>query len=92
MTEWQPIESAPLDGSHVLLLTTSHGAVEAWFAPSSSWEHHEYGTQHEGAVWVCADDAFQIEVEECGPEHGGNHHGTATHWMPLPAPPDGSRS
>lgn len=86
MAEWQPIKTAPTDGVPVLLFTKSHGVVEAWFDAAKIENHYEYGPQYDGPVWVCADDAFQIEVEDCG-EHG-LHHGTATHWMPLPEPPE----
>jgi hypothetical protein len=72
--------------THILLFTTCHGIVEAWFSPGQWHDYHE-GREYDGPVWVCADDAFQIEIEEIPPEYGGFHHGTATHWMPLPEPP-----
>lgn len=85
---WRLIATAPRDGTHVLLFTTCHGQVEAWFSPGEWSDHHEYGRQYDGAAWVCADDAFQIEVEEIPEAEGGPYHdGTATHWMPLPEPP-----
>lgn len=88
MSEWKTIDSAPLDGSSVLLFTTCHGIVEAWFAQGEWSEETPISPrEYSGAVWVCADDAFQIEVEEGVFENGANHHGTATHWMPLPEPP-----
>jgi hypothetical protein len=45
-------------------------------------------------MWVCADDEWQIEVEEIW-EGGGEgserlityHDGEATDWQPLPEPP-----
>ena len=80
---WQDIASAPRDGTSVLIFTTCHGIVEAWFSPGK-WETHHEGDEYVGPVWVCADDEFQIEVEEF-PE--GLHHGTVKGWMPLPAPP-----
>lgn len=84
---WQPIETAPLDGTPVLLFIRGHCVVEANFSPGFWSDHHEYGREYNGPVWVCADDTFQVEVEEVPPEYGGMHHGQATHWMPLPAPP-----
>lgn len=86
-SKWRKIETAPKDGTSILLFTTCHGMVEAWFAPGEWTEHHEHGREYSGPVWVCADDAFQIEVEEMGPSPSDLHHGTATHWMPLPEPP-----
>lgn len=86
--EWRPISEAPRDGTHVLLFTTCHGVVEAWFAPGEWSDNMPEGPrEYSGSVWVCADDAFQIEVEELPIEQGGFHHGTATHWQPLAAPP-----
>lgn len=84
---WRPIESAPKDGTPVLLFTTCHGQVEAWFSPGEMSVDHEGTKDYSGDVWVCADDAFQIEVEITGPKPNDYHHGTATHWMPLPTPP-----
>jgi len=86
-TTRQPIETAPRDGSNILILTTYHGMVEAHFAPGE-WTEHQEGREYSGAVWVCGDDAWQIEIEEFGEEgrkHGQEFHdGTATHWRPLP--------
>lgn len=84
---WRPIDTAPVDGSDILLFTTCHGQVEARFAPGR-WSHTLEGDEYDGPVWVCADDAFQIEIEEIPPKHGGWHHGTATHWKPLGPKPD----
>jgi hypothetical protein len=82
--KWQPIETVPRDGSQVLLFTKTHGVTEARFAAGEWHEHHEYGRQYDGPVWVCGDDAWQIEVEEYGDTF---HDGEATHWMPvMPAP------
>lgn len=88
MSAWLPIATAPMDGTHILILTNDYGAVEAWFA-EGEWSSGtpESPREYSGPVWVCADDKFQCEIEEIPPEHGGLHHGTVTHWMPLPEPP-----
>lgn len=85
--DWQPIETAPKDGTSVLLFTTCHGVCEAWFA-KGEWSDDTpiSPAEYSGESWVCCDDAFSLEVE-LGPD-GWEHHGTATHWMPLPAPPE----
>lgn len=65
--EWQSIETAPLDGSLLLL-----GWWETW--PEKVWEQ---------------------EVSPAGNQNvfksGVFHHGQATHWMPLPFPPDSTQ-
>lgn len=81
-----PMKDAPTDGKSVLLLTGCHGWVEAWFSPGSWSDDTPIApAEYEGAAWVCADDAFQIEVEEGVLPDGGDHHGTALGWLPIPA-------
>ena len=88
---WQPMSTAPRDNeTPVLLFTTDHGIVQAWFSPGQWYEHQE-GRDYEGAVWVCGDDAFQIEVEEYVEAEGAEypfHDGTAKAWAEMPNLPD----
>ena len=80
--QWRSMDTVKTDGTNVLLLTTCHGAVEAWYSPGSwTLDTPIAPAEYDGPVWVCADDAFEIEVEET-PE--GLHHGTAIRWMPIP--------
>jgi hypothetical protein len=73
---WQPIETAPKDGTAILIKTPT-GIVEAWFAKGQWTESTPYSeAEYEGAVWVCYDDKFQIEIEES--ETG--YTSEATHW------------
>ena len=87
--QWQPIETAPKDGTEVLLFTTCHGACQAWFF-EGSWSEgtSDSPREYDGDCWVCCDDAFQIEVEIYNDHPECTNHGTATHWMPLPEPPE----
>jgi hypothetical protein len=86
MSKWKTIDSAPRDGTPILLFTTNYGVVEAWFFQGEwSEDTHISPAEYTGSSWVCADDQFHIEVEE---SPFGFHDGTATHWMPLPAPPE----
>jgi hypothetical protein len=82
---WQPIDTAPKDGSEILILTTV-GATQARFAPGE-WHDYPEGREYSGPAWVCCDDQWNIEIEDCGKD--GMHHGMATHWMPLPEGPNG---
>lgn len=69
--DWQPIETAPKDGSRVLLVRA--GIDESAFVGSwSLWSNKDYWTPDH---WV--DDARNLDLIERPP----------THWMPLPDPP-----
>lgn len=79
MSEWQPIETAPRDGTRILLFTQWRGD-EISPEPFSEIQIGEWdegnpapGVWHRRAGW---------SVEKVG---------DATHWMPLPPAPDGSR-
>lgn len=81
MSEWRPIETAPKDGTHILLhwpniprgikeiKSTSKltGTSVGWFEASE----HGVGFMTEGDHFV------PINQYDC------------THWMPLPEPPEG---
>jgi hypothetical protein len=84
MTGWQAIATAPRDETHILLFSTLHGQIEAWFSPGS-WHETVESREYDGPVWVFGDDAFQIEIEET-PD--GYCDGSATHWRPLHEPPE----
>jgi len=73
MSKWQPIETAPKDGSYVLI-ANMHGAwVAKWhpifvsgFRPSTPWASMMLNHDH---------------IEKTG------RYDPPKHWMPLPAPP-----
>jgi hypothetical protein len=79
---WKSIQTAPLDGSEILILTTI-GITQARFA-AGEWHNYVEGREYDGPVWVCCDDKWQIEIEDG--EYSVDH-GMATHWMPLPESP-----
>lgn len=85
MTEitWKPMKTAPRNETNVLLLTTTYGVVEAYYAPLCTYETMD-GPDADGAVWVCADDQFQIEVEEFSDDNLDIHYhdGEAIGWLP----------
>lgn len=75
MSEWQPIETAPKDGTPVDLwccppshaLSTGGGRTpDCWFSNGTWWEWCEVDA---------GDDQCRRAVHN------------ATHWMPLPEPP-----
>jgi hypothetical protein len=69
---WQPIESAPRDGTLVLLWAPDYRedapSLGSWCERVGAWDA-DSGTMEDGPAW--SNDACS------GP----------THWMPLPAPP-----
>lgn len=79
--QWQPIETAPKDGTEVLLFAPGRLTYGAWvepspepnikyrdgFAPEPEWEDFE-------PYWSSWDGGFTTEHPP-------------THWMPLPPPP-----
>lgn len=87
MSEWQPIETAPKDGSHVLLFT-KYGIVECFYVPEevSAEYFDEYGPETFSPFWSGFNDAVEIEIRT-NSWAGQENHGPATHWMPLPEPP-----
>lgn len=75
-SDWRPIETAPKDGTEILLFTT-HDADDYYDESFSavqigSWDH---GNQSSDPVW------FRPPGWEC-PKIG-----KPTHWMPLPSSP-----
>lgn len=81
MSEWQPIESAPKDGTRILAydpegLDSPVYAVVRWYT-------------YEGEVFEEAGDGlYRKVIYETSWWDGASYtpfH--ATHWMPLPSPP-----
>lgn len=75
MSAWQTIDSAPKDGTRILVFTI-HGDVELsdWFSiPRISYEPINGG------------DTFR-KVESIAAE--GWNSNEPTHWQPLPEPPE----
>lgn len=72
---WRPIETAPRDGSEILL--ADWDCVVAGFYHDGSECYGHRG----GAGFFCSDDRGNLL---CASNFG------ATHWMPLPEPPTGA--
>lgn len=73
MSEWQPIETAPKDRTHILLFVGND-------KPQIVVAYYESFVTEDGTVewWAYADWLLQDAAGEIfGP----------THWMPLPPPP-----
>jgi len=74
MTEWQPIETAPMNGNFFL------GAKK--LGPNFGW--HRYI-----CCWhpITSKFAACFSVAEGGQLYPLNDKNTPSHWMPLPEPP-----
>lgn len=85
-TQWRPIETAPKDGTVVLFWSTRDGVcIGRWVEQKyKRWEAVDETTQRLAGIddysdW-CANNG-----DSCGMWSKG-----ATHWLPLPARPEGS--
>ena len=81
MSDWQLIETAPKDGTEILVCS-DYGAVilARWVAPCDFL----YASEHEGMADFDEPDWFYADFIEGGRL---SNEGQPTHWMPLPAPP-----
>ena len=71
--EWRPIETAPKDGTKVLVYDESYGLPQkAWFGKDHFDEEHEGWLFGDGDDYSCG-----LYFTPINP----------THWMPLPKPP-----
>lgn len=75
MSEWQPIETAPKNGTHLLLFFPHENTIEVGY-----WDcyYAETGRGYEGcSAWCCSEyQPAAMAFDE------------PTHWMPLPEPPE----
>ena len=74
---WQPIETAPKDGTKIIVLTV-HGEIEIseWYVVTT-------------AEYEPAGDGLFRKVETVFSQGWNGNH--PTHWMPLPEPPKEQR-
>lgn len=88
--EWQPIKSAPLDGTPVLLY--GQGLVEIWayFDDGSlTFSGAPMGANWHTAIVLSELTAVTKGGKPCDfPKIFLCQGSEATHWMPLPSPPE----
>ena len=73
MSEWQPIETAPRDGTQVLLWGSYNQSVCV-----GAWRRGGWDAMHEGSRVIESESDFGTDYKKCDPP---------SHWMPLPEPP-----
>ena len=81
--EWQPIETAPKDGTEILVWRSDAGVLLArWTSCAEFLTDAELDKMSDDSAhqedWFCADFVAGCRMQEdCDP----------THWRPLPKPP-----
>jgi hypothetical protein len=79
-TGWQPIETAPKDGTEIWLYDPS--SVLTWDQPSREYLPKAYQQVGCWATWAQDSHWNMIDMQT-----GGYIGASPTHWMPLPEPP-----
>lgn len=87
MSEWQPIETAPKNGTKILLFDGGQIYMGMWRNP---FFEHLYP---EAAEWLSVtgkspDGRGSCVRMEMRAPYDVVHSGSPTHWQALPAPPD----
>jgi hypothetical protein len=85
MSEWRTIESAPRDGTHILLYARDCGSQSECDIQIGFYLGMRFGTlfinNEEWTGWL------SVSTYDNGHGDSENEHLTPTHWMPLPEAP-----
>jgi len=80
MAEWQPIETAPKDGTEIL-------AAYVYHCDSNGKRTADYSiVRWQDRAWIALGDG-QLAIESQGDTYTNYIRPFVTHWMPLPEPP-----
>ena len=74
--EWKPIETAPKDGTEILITDGRDMIVACWTKNGRSFRDESFGEKADG--WSAPLDGYVGGLDD------------ATHWMPLPDLPEKS--
>lgn len=90
MSEWQPIETAPKDGTPILgygpmpgINAEDHGWHQV---RETNWKCYPVGSPGY-AKWQKGEGPLGIGWDWYESVHNWSHSWQPTHWMPLPPPP-----
>lgn len=78
MNEWQPIETAPKDGTEILVFVpfvTGPAIVVVHWTDDGSSTRDDFEDEPDGEGWTEPHDGYVGMWDD------------ASHWMPLPKPP-----
>ena len=81
MSDWKPIETAPLDGTAILVMRNIWPGAKNGVAEECNGHNTyvaEYWAEEGDGEWMCYMD--MIREPRCPIK--------PTHWMPLPEPPN----
>lgn len=81
--QWQPIETAPKDGTPILAWNEKYGARE------TRWELYREGSL--AFSWSQEGKGPDGAWRWAEPQNNWGSSWAPTHWMPLPAAPDAAR-
>lgn len=93
MTAWQPIETAPKDGTDIILGAPAQEYQGKPVAPRSTIGHWTTDEECQVDIGDCGGECRCREYEYVDPywmswDGGFTAENPPTHWMPLPAPPE----
>jgi len=75
MTDWQPIETAPKDGTDIIVMYID---IDTQCVRTAFWLDYEYDPSQDGWwTYDCSEVGGALMTRIYAP----------THWMPLPEPP-----
>jgi hypothetical protein len=77
MTEWQPIETAPKDGTIIDLWAEGQRHTDCEWG-QLDWEISYWGWPKDSVGWCEWSERYSCN----------GHVGNATHWMPIPKAPN----
>jgi hypothetical protein len=86
MSEWQPIETAPKDGT-IILLADDHTVAAGFYWAGNKRQYTGFQDLIDDPkfCWLVLDS--DVNREPLNAYKSGGFNGI-THWMPLPSPPN----
>lgn len=85
--EWQPIETAPRDGTEIILAIRSIDAKPHWVHIGWWEEGDPFPWRFIDTFGINPTGCCEMEEEDRCPVNGARAEGV-THWMPLPPAPE----